>query len=145
MKYRYCLAAADPSSSSSSSLSPPSLSPSNHIINTDKDRLSRAIENPKFDFVSRCFFPLYGVNEDPFTGSAHCTLYPYWVSKFDHIEPDPDYYNSCDEEESDSHQKVAFQSSKRGGVATLRFENNEKAKDKRDRKALCYWGALQPQ
>ncbi|MCX6206362.1 MAG: PhzF family phenazine biosynthesis protein [Bacteroidetes bacterium] len=30
------------------------------------------------DFVSRCFFPQSGVNEDPVTGSAHTTLIPYW-------------------------------------------------------------------
>jgi len=31
-----------------------------------------------YDFVSRCFYPNYGVNEDPVTGSAHCLLAPYW-------------------------------------------------------------------
>lgn len=30
------------------------------------------------DFVSRCFFPAYGIDEDPTTGSAHTTLAPYW-------------------------------------------------------------------
>lgn len=33
------------------------------------------------DFVSRCFFPNFGVNEDPVTGSAHCELAPYWAEK----------------------------------------------------------------
>ncbi len=33
------------------------------------------------DFVSRCFFPAIGVNEDPVTGSAHCCLGPYWQAK----------------------------------------------------------------
>lgn len=33
------------------------------------------------DFVSRCFFPATGVNEDPVTGSAHTTLTPYWSEK----------------------------------------------------------------
>ena len=32
----------------------------------------------KFDFVSRCFFPQNGIDEDPVTGSAHTTLAPYW-------------------------------------------------------------------
>lgn len=32
------------------------------------------------DFVSRAFYPKLGVNEDPVTGSAHCTLVPYWSS-----------------------------------------------------------------
>ena len=34
-----------------------------------------------YDFVSRCFFPGTGVNEDPVTGSAHTTLTPYWSKK----------------------------------------------------------------
>tara|TARA_R110000850_G_scaffold117831_12_gene234492 strand:- start:2943 stop:3737 length:795 start_codon:yes stop_codon:yes gene_type:complete len=30
------------------------------------------------DFVSRCFFPRFGIDEDPVTGSAHTTMAPYW-------------------------------------------------------------------
>lgn len=33
------------------------------------------------DFVSRFFAPSKGVNEDPVTGSAHCTLIPYWAER----------------------------------------------------------------
>jgi PhzF family phenazine biosynthesis protein len=33
------------------------------------------------DAVSRCFFPKAGVNEDPVTGSAHCTIIPYWAER----------------------------------------------------------------
>jgi predicted PhzF superfamily epimerase YddE/YHI9 len=33
------------------------------------------------DFVSRFFAPALGVPEDPVTGSAHCTLIPYWAEK----------------------------------------------------------------
>lgn len=33
------------------------------------------------DFVSRCFFPSAGVDEDPVTGSAHCGLAPYWAQR----------------------------------------------------------------
>jgi len=35
----------------------------------------------KSDFVSRFFAPRVGVNEDPVTGSAHCTLIPYWAQQ----------------------------------------------------------------
>ncbi len=35
----------------------------------------------KSDFVSRFFCPKYGINEDPVTGSSHCTLIPYWHGK----------------------------------------------------------------
>ncbi len=34
--------------------------------------------DPDYDFVSRFFAPAAGVNEDPVTGSAHCSLAPYW-------------------------------------------------------------------
>jgi PhzF family phenazine biosynthesis protein len=30
------------------------------------------------DFVSRFFAPRVGINEDPVTGSIHCSLIPYW-------------------------------------------------------------------
>jgi len=33
------------------------------------------------DFVSRFFAPNIGIHEDPVTGSAHCTLTPYWAAK----------------------------------------------------------------
>lgn len=33
------------------------------------------------DFVSRFFAPKLGVPEDPVTGSAHCTLTPYWSER----------------------------------------------------------------
>lgn len=35
------------------------------------------------DFVSRFFAPASGVDEDPVTGSAHCTLAPYWSGRLD--------------------------------------------------------------
>lgn len=34
------------------------------------------------DFVSRFFAPDVGVPEDPVTGSAHCTLGPYWAHRW---------------------------------------------------------------
>lgn len=33
------------------------------------------------DFVSRFFAPGAGIPEDPVTGSAHCTLVPYWAAR----------------------------------------------------------------
>ena len=33
------------------------------------------------DFVSRCFFPQSGIDEDPVTGSAHTMLVPYWAAR----------------------------------------------------------------
>jgi PhzF family phenazine biosynthesis protein len=33
------------------------------------------------DFVSRFFAPGAGIPEDPVTGSAHCTLVPYWAQR----------------------------------------------------------------
>jgi PhzF family phenazine biosynthesis protein len=33
------------------------------------------------DFVSRCFYPQSGIDEDPATGSAHTVMTPYWARK----------------------------------------------------------------
>lgn len=49
------------------------------------------------DFVSRFFAPNAGVNEDPVTGSAHCTLVPYWKKILN------------------KNEFIAFQLSERGG------------------------------
>jgi predicted PhzF superfamily epimerase YddE/YHI9 len=40
-------------------------------------------DRPGIDFVSRVFGPAVGVPEDPVTGSAHCTLAPYWAQRLD--------------------------------------------------------------
>ena len=42
---------------------------------------ARAEKNYGADFVSRFFAPRYGIDEDPVTGSAHCSLGPYWAAK----------------------------------------------------------------
>ncbi|MEU6388155.1 PhzF family phenazine biosynthesis protein [Streptomyces sp. NPDC046939] len=34
-----------------------------------------------YDFVSRCFFPGVGIDEDPVTGSAHTALAPFWAQR----------------------------------------------------------------
>lgn len=38
------------------------------------------------DFVSRFFAPAHGVPEDPVTGSAHCTLVPYWARRLGKVD-----------------------------------------------------------
>ncbi len=38
-------------------------------------------QDTEYDFVSRGFFPAYGIDEDPVTGSAHTLLTPYWADK----------------------------------------------------------------
>ncbi|MFI2856693.1 PhzF family phenazine biosynthesis protein [Paenibacillus sp. JSM ZJ436] len=55
------------------------------------------------DFVSRCFYPAVGVNEDPVTGSAHCALAPYWSQRLG------------------KNELAAEQISKRTGVLRLRI------------------------
>ncbi|HUQ04002.1 MAG TPA: PhzF family phenazine biosynthesis protein [Kofleriaceae bacterium] len=40
-----------------------------------------AVDGPSVDFVSRYFTPQHGIDEDPVTGSAHCTLTPYWATR----------------------------------------------------------------
>ncbi|MFJ2753741.1 PhzF family phenazine biosynthesis protein [Streptomyces sp. NPDC087297] len=34
-----------------------------------------------YDFVSRGFFPAFGIDEDPVTGSAHTALAPFWAER----------------------------------------------------------------
>jgi PhzF family phenazine biosynthesis protein len=62
---------------------------------------ARADEGP-YDFVSRFFAPGSGVDEDPVTGSAHCTLGPYWAERLGKDE------------------LLAFQASPRGGAVRVR-------------------------
>jgi predicted PhzF superfamily epimerase YddE/YHI9 len=38
-------------------------------------------DTPGIDFLSRFFAPWAGIFEDPATGSAHCSLGPYWASR----------------------------------------------------------------
>ena len=47
------------------------------------DRMAVIVTAPgnEVDFVSRFFAPAVGIPEDPVTGSAHCTLIPYWSDK----------------------------------------------------------------
>ncbi len=37
------------------------------------------------DFVSRCFYPQSGIDEDPVTGSAHTVMVPYWAKQLNKI------------------------------------------------------------
>jgi predicted PhzF superfamily epimerase YddE/YHI9 len=43
--------------------------------------VTAASDDPAYDFLSRYFAPVAGIPEDPVTGSAHCTLGPYWQGK----------------------------------------------------------------
>jgi predicted PhzF superfamily epimerase YddE/YHI9 len=38
-------------------------------------------DKPDCDFVSRFFAPKNGIDEDPVTGSSHCTLIPFWSER----------------------------------------------------------------
>jgi PhzF family phenazine biosynthesis protein len=35
------------------------------------------------DFVSRCFYPQSGIDEDPVTGSAHTMMIPFWAGRLE--------------------------------------------------------------
>lgn len=62
----------------------------------------------QYDFLSRGFFPRYGINEDPVTGSAHCALAPYWFQRFFGFSK-PSTANTRSE------TLIGYQVSKRGG------------------------------
>ncbi len=63
-------------------------------------------ETTNHDFVSRFFAPKMGVNEDPVTGSAHCSLAPYWSQKLNKTE------------------MVGAQLSQRGGEIAVKLTDN---------------------
>tara|TARA_B100000902_G_scaffold112659_1_gene113879 strand:+ start:84 stop:866 length:783 start_codon:yes stop_codon:yes gene_type:complete len=63
-------------------LSIKSMNPNLDILKTYPVRgLIISAESADYDFISRCFFPITGVDEDPVTGSAHTSLTPYWCNK----------------------------------------------------------------
>jgi PhzF family phenazine biosynthesis protein len=43
--------------------------------------VTAAAHGTEYDFVSRFFAPAAGIDEDPVTGSAHCTLAPFWAER----------------------------------------------------------------
>lgn len=50
-------------------------------INLDPGGVIATSEGKTCDFVSRYFTPQASILEDPVTGSAHCTLIPYWSER----------------------------------------------------------------
>ena len=63
-------------------------------------------DSPDFDYVCRFFAPASGVPEDPVTGSAQCSLGPYWAERLGKTE------------------LRAFQASARGGSIRVRIEGD---------------------
>lgn len=51
------------------------------LANIDRDGVIATAPGDDCDFVSRYFAPHAGIPEDPVTGSAHCTLVPYWARR----------------------------------------------------------------
>jgi len=50
-------------------------------INIDPGGVIVTAPGKECDFVSRYFTPQATIHEDPVTGSAHCTLAPYWAKR----------------------------------------------------------------
>lgn len=48
------------------------------LVRLDRGVMATAPGSAGIDFVSRFFTPAHGIDEDPVTGSAHCTLGPFW-------------------------------------------------------------------
>lgn len=51
------------------------------IASLDTFAVIVSAQGESVDFVSRFFAPGAGIPEDPVTGSAHCTLVPYWAAR----------------------------------------------------------------
>ena len=66
-------------------------------------------DRPGIDFVSRAFAPAVGVDEDPVTGSLHCTLAPLWADRLGRSE------------------LVAEQASARGGTVRVELRGDRVA------------------
>ena len=66
-------------------------------------------DKPEYDIVSRYFAPGAGIDEDPVTGSAHCTIGPYWSALLD------------------KNPLRCFQASKRGGEVEV-FTDGDRVK-----------------
>lgn len=52
-------------------------------INLDPGGVIVTAKGDNCDFVSRFFVPQASILEDPVTGSAHCSLIPYWAEKLE--------------------------------------------------------------
>jgi PhzF family phenazine biosynthesis protein len=58
-----------------------SIKPNFELLKTHEQKVfivTAKSSDSEYDFVSRCFGPAVGINEDPVTGSAHCYLATYW-------------------------------------------------------------------
>ena len=51
------------------------------IAKADRFAVMATAPGNDVDFISRFFAPAQGIPEDPVTGSAHCTLIPYWSKR----------------------------------------------------------------
>ena len=51
------------------------------LVDMDRHAVICTAPGEDCDFVSRFFGPAVGIYEDPVTGSAHCTLVPYWSAR----------------------------------------------------------------
>jgi PhzF family phenazine biosynthesis protein len=63
-------------------------------------------DDAAYDFVSRCFGPKFGIDEDPVTGSAHCALGPFWAERLGKTE------------------LTGYQASARGGVVRVTVDGD---------------------
>jgi PhzF family phenazine biosynthesis protein len=52
-----------------------------YVAAMEGDGLVVTARGDTVDFVSRYFAPHAGIDEDPVTGSSHCTLTPYWAEQ----------------------------------------------------------------
>lgn len=57
-----------------------------HFMELDSLGVIATAPGREVDFVSRFFAPKHGIPEDPVTGSAHCTLIPYWSKRLSKTE-----------------------------------------------------------
>jgi len=74
-----------------------------HLMDATSLTLTSKSDNREYDFISRCFAPWEGINEDHVTGSTHTFLAPFWRAKLG------------------KEKFTAYQASKRGGILQLKI------------------------
>jgi predicted PhzF superfamily epimerase YddE/YHI9 len=65
-------------------------------------------QGSQYDFISRFFAPGLGIDEDPVTGSAHCSLASFWRDRLGKDE------------------FLAYQASSRGGTMKVRYDGGDR-------------------
>ncbi len=86
------------------------------LLELPYDKVIITAKGDDCDFVSRMFAPKIGIDEDPVTGAAHCSLIPYWAEE---LGRDKLFARQVSERGGELFCELAGDRVKIGGNATL--------------------------